>query len=309
MLQLKTINGASIDISGLTEESSLAMIDRVQQTLVSTPIKTPKLDQTIDISTTFVRGGEGKTVVMLHGFDSSCMEFRRLMPLLEPSYEVIVPDLLGFGFTQRPEGLPISQLTIGQHLAAFIQSQVNEPIILVGASMGGAAAMDFALAYPELVEKLVLLDPVGWQPGGKMGKFLIPPLGYLATSFLANPTVRQKISENAYSDRSYASKDAQAVAALHLKYPGWRQGLISFTRNNGYGSFREKMTQLAMPTLLLWGRDDRILGVKDTEKIAAAIPNCRLEWIENCGHVPHLEKSDLTAQLMLDAIAALSPVA
>ena len=64
-----------------------------------------------------------------------------------------------------------------------------------------------------------------------------------------------------------------------------------------------------MPTLLLWGRDDRILGVKDTENIAAAIPNCQLEWIENCGHVPHLEQPELTAQFILEAIAALSPVA
>ena len=174
--------------------------------------------------------------------------------------------------------------------------------------MGGAAAMDFALSFPELVEQLILLDTAGWQSGGSMGKFLIQPLGYLATSFLANPTVRQKISENAYSDRTFASKDAQIVAALHLKYPGWRQGLISFTQNNGYGSFRDKMTQLVMPTLLLWGRDDRILGIKDTEKVAAAIPNCRLEWIDNCGHVPHLEKPELTADLIIKAIATLSPV-
>ena len=123
MLQLKTLNGASIDISGLTEDTSITMLQRVEQTLVSTSIKTPKLDQTQDVSTTFVRGGEGKTVVLVHGFDSSCMEFRRLMPILEQSCDVIAPDLLGFGSTQRPEHLPISQATIGQHLAAFIQSQ------------------------------------------------------------------------------------------------------------------------------------------------------------------------------------------
>ncbi len=306
MLRLKTINGTSIDISALTEPTSMAMIEQVQQSLISVPLEGES--DTANISTTYVRDGNGhKTVVLLHGFDSSFMEFRRLMPRLTSSHDVIAPDLLGFGFTQRPSEIPISQETIAQHLAAFVKSHVQGPIILVGASMGGAAAMDFALAYPGLVEQLILIDTVGWQSGGKMGKFLIQPLGYLATSFLGNSTVRQKISENAYCDRAFASKDAQACAALHLKFPRWRQGLISFTQNNGYGSFQQKMTQLPMPTLLLWGRDDRILGTKDTEAIAATIPNCRLEWIDQCGHVPHLEKSELTANLILEAIANLDP--
>lgn len=304
MLQLKTINGSAIDISGLTEPTSVAMIESVQQTLLSTQIEVEGRSDSVHISTTFVRQGEGqKTVVLLHGFDSSFMEFRRLLPKLVSTCEVIVPDLLGFGFTQRPERVPISQSTIQQHLYALIASQIDKPIILVGASMGGAAAIDFAQSYPEKVEQLILLDTAGWRAGGTMGKFLIQPLGYLATSFLANPTVRQKISENAYCDRTFASKDAQTCAALHLKFPRWREGLISFTQNNGYGSLRQSMSQLQMPTLLLWGRQDRILGIQDTAAIAAAIPHCRLEWIEDCGHVPHLEKPEITADLILNAIA------
>lgn len=306
MLKLKTINGTAIDISGLTESSSIAMIESVQQTLLSTPVKTGDSLKSFNISTTFVRQGQGeKTIVLLHGFDSSFMEFRRLLPKLTSTSKVIVPDLLGFGFTQRPNELPISQTSIKQHLSSFLADQIDTPFTLVGASMGGAAAIDFALSYPEKVEQLILLDTAGWQAGGSMGKFLIQPLGFLATSFLANPTIRQKISVNAYCDRTFASQDAQACAALHLKFPGWRQGLISFTQNNGYGSLRKPMEHLKMPTLLLWGKEDRILGVKDTDAIAAAIPQCQLEWIEKCGHVPHLEKPEMTAELILHAIATV----
>ncbi|MEM9246971.1 MAG: alpha/beta hydrolase, partial [Cyanobacteria bacterium P01_F01_bin.153] len=73
--------------------------------------------------------------------------------------------------------------------------------------------------------------------------------------------------------------------------------------NSGYGSFRKKMAELKVPTSLIWGRGDRILGIKDTEAIAATIPRCRLEWIDQCGHVPHLEKPQLTASLIHQAIA------
>ncbi|MCM1982554.1 alpha/beta hydrolase [Lyngbya confervoides] len=301
---LSPVNGIVLETAGLTEPTSLNVLRQLQTVPIPTQAP-PGLDLPAQvINTTCLQQTAKKTapIVLLHGFDSSVLEFRRLLPQLQ-DHSCYALDMLGFGFTDRPRGWPISPGTIQAHLDGFWQSQIQAPMILVGASMGGAAAMDFALSYPDRVQQLVLLDPAGWQSGGSQGRLLIPPLGYLATSFLANPRVRQKISERAYCDRTLASQDAQTCAALHLKAPGWREGLISFTRNQGYGSFREKIPQITQPTLLLWGRQDRILGTKDTETMAAAIPDCDLVWIENCGHVPHLEKPQVVAQLILEKIA------
>nr|MDJ0573967.1 alpha/beta hydrolase [Xenococcaceae cyanobacterium MO_234.B1] len=170
----------------------------------------------------------------------------------------------------------------------------------VGASMGGAAAIDFTLAYPELVKKLVLLDSAGLAKQPVIGKFMFPPLDYWATEFLRNRKVRKNISKAAYYDKSFASVDAQICAALHLQCPNWNQALIAFTKSGGYGSFINKIKDISQPTLIVWGKQDKILGTKDAGKFAKFIPNNKLVWIDKCGHVPHLEKPQIVATEILN---------
>lgn len=282
------------EISQLTESTSIALAQSIEQT----PITTPLSQQSI--LTSYVRQGSGGTpIVLLHGFDSSVFEFRRLLPLLADKNETWAVDLLGFGFTERLAKMSFSPDAIKTHLYYFWKTLIGKPIILVGASMGGAAAIDFTLSYPQCVEKLVLVDSAGYTAGPNIGKFMFPPLGYLATAFLRNPKVRQRISINAYHEPSFASLDAQLCAALHLKSQSWQQALIAFTKSGGYTSFGEKLSHIKQPTLILWGKCDRILGTGDAYKFKDAIANSQLTWIENCGHVPHLEQPQLTAQHIL----------
>ncbi|MEG4282338.1 alpha/beta hydrolase [Microcoleus sp. A006_D1] len=282
-------------IAQLTESTSIALAKSIQVEPITTPLNQQQ------IATTYARQGSGNTpILLLHGFDSSVFEFRRLLPLLAENNETWAVDLLGFGFTERAAGLPFSAMAIGTHLYYFWKTLISQPVILVGASMGGAAAIDFTLAHPEAVKKLVLIDSAGFAVTSNKGKFLIPPLGYLATSFLRNPKIRQKISVNAYCDETWASVDAQTCAALHLEMPNWNQALIAFTKSGGYGGFGEKLSQIQQQTLILWGKQDRILGTADAEKFQSAIANSQLIWIPDCGHVPHLEKPQITAQHILD---------
>ena len=281
-------------IAQLTESTSIALAQSIQQEAITTPLNSEP------IGTTYVRQGSGNTpILLIHGFDSSVFEFRRLLPLLAAENETWAVDLLGFGFTERSAGLPFSARAIESHLYYFWKTLISQPVILVGASMGGAAAIDFTLNYPEAVKQLVLIDSAGFAISSNKGKFLIPPLGYLATSFLRNPQIRQRISVNAYFDGKLASSDAQICAALHLEMPNWNQALIAFTKSGGYGGFGEKLDQIQQQTLILWGKQDRILGTADAEKFARAIPNSQLIWIPDCGHVPHLEKPQITAQHIL----------
>ncbi|HEY9795481.1 MAG TPA: alpha/beta hydrolase [Leptolyngbyaceae cyanobacterium] len=278
------------EITQLTESTSIALAQSIEQI----PIMTPLSEQ--PVATTYVRQGSGGTpILLLHGFDSSVLEFRRLLPLLAAQNETWAVDLLGFGFTQRLAGIAFSPAAIKTHLYYFWKTLINEPVILVGASMGGAAAIDFTLAYPDAVKKLVLLDSAGYSAGPTIGRFLFPPLDYLAVEFLRRPGVRERISKTAYYDKNLATLDAQLCAALHLKLSGWHQALKAFTKSGGYGSFTEKLSQISLPTLILWGECDRILGTGDAYKFKEAIAHSQLIWIKNCGHVPHLEQPQITA--------------
>ncbi len=283
------------EIAQLTESTSIALAQSIQQIAITTPLsKQP-------IKTTYVRQGSGGTpILLLHGFDSSVFEFRRLLPLLAVENETWVVDLLGFGFTERLTEVPFSPAAIKSHFYYFWKTLINQPVILVGASMGGAAAIDFTLAYPEAVKKLVLLDSAGYTAGPNVSKFMFGPLGALATAFLSNPKVRQRISINAYHDKTFASLDAQLCAALHLKSQGWQEALIAFTKSGGYSSFGEKLSEIKQPTLILWGESDQILGIGDAYKFKEAIAHSQLIWIQNCGHVPHLEQPQITAKHILE---------
>ncbi|MEO0808000.1 MAG: alpha/beta hydrolase, partial [Cyanobacteria bacterium J06643_4] len=139
--------------------------------------------------------------------------------------------------------------------------------------------------------------------GPAVGKIMFPPLDRWATNFLRNPGVRRKISENAYFDRSFVTPDAELCASLHLLMPCWQEALIAFTKSGGYNFLRDKIPQISLPTLVLWGRQDKILGVKDGPKFDRLVPDSQLIWIEDCGHVPHLEQAKITAEQIIHFLA------
>jgi pimeloyl-ACP methyl ester carboxylesterase len=276
----------------LTESTSIAQFDRLQFQSISM--------QGQAIVTSYVQLGSGGTpILLLHGFDSSVMEWRRLQPLLAKGQETWAVDLLGFGFSERAAGITFSPASICEHLHIFWQTMIQRPVIIVGASMGGAAAIDFTLKYPAAVEKLVLIDSAGLQQPPKIGKLMFPPLDRLATSFLSNPKIRQGVSKAAYFDQVWASEDARVCAALHLQCVGWQEALIDFTKSGGYGDFGDLLREILQPVLIVWGRQDQILGVKDADQFQQLLPQGELKWMENCGHVPHLEQPQLTANLIM----------
>lgn len=282
-------------VQSLTESTSIALAQSICQVSVQTDLSDRP------IPTTYAHQGQGRPpLLLLHGFDSSLLEFRRLMPHLATFRETWVMDLLGFGLSDRTLVPGLTPDAIKQHLYCFWQQQIEHPVVLVGASMGGAAAIDFTLTYPEAVNQLVLLDSAGLAAGPAMGRFMFPPFDRWATGFLKNRGVRRSISRQAYKDKSFVTPDAEVCAALHLESPNWSEALIAFTKSGGYSFSPERVAAIAASTLIIWGKQDKILGVEDATKFEALMPNAQLVWIDNCGHVPHLEQAAETANVIRD---------
>jgi pimeloyl-ACP methyl ester carboxylesterase len=289
-------------VQQLSEPTSIAMARSMERQGIATPLLSTPIETTFVHLTNPNSANFRKTpVVLLHGFDSSLLEFRRLLPLLGEQVDAWAIDLLGFGFSDRPAAIDYSPETIKTHLYYSWKTLIGQPMVLVGASMGGAAAMEFALAYPEAVAQLVLIDGAGFAKGPAVSKLLqiFPALGTGATNFLRQPKVREKVSRKAYlDDRRFVTPDAECCAALHLDLPRWREALISFTCSGGY-YLGDRISQITQPTLIIWGRQDKILGVRDADRFQQTIRQSQLVWIENCGHVPHLEQPQATADVIL----------
>ena len=274
--------------AGLTEETSVAIAQRIQWVPIALP--------TGAVMTSYVHQAEGMPVLLLPGFDSSVMEFRRLFPLLAKSCQVYAMDLAGFGFCDRTVLKDVNPALIKQHLKAFCEQVIKEPVMLVGASMGGGVAIDFATSYPEQVKQLVLIDAVGFAAASGPGRLMVPPIDKWATDFLRSAWVRKKISERAYHNQAFVTPDAEICASLHVQMPDWSRALIAFTKSGGYNFLKEKIAQITQETLVLWGRQDQILGIKDAARFEQTLSNGKLVWIEDCGHVPHLEQAEIAAE-------------
>jgi pimeloyl-ACP methyl ester carboxylesterase len=279
----------------LTEPTSIDLFPNIQFQPVLIASNSPA------IATSYIQQGKGGTpILLIHGFDSSLLEFRRLLPLLQFEREIWAVDLLGFGFTERLPGLNYSPQLIQAHLYQFWQTMIQRPMVMVGASMGGATAIDFTLAHPEAVAKLILIDSAGFTKPPTTGKLMFPPIDKLATAFLSNRNVRQRISQAAYYAPKWASPDAQLCAALHLQCENWSKAIITFTKSGGYGYYGDRLANIPQPSLILWGANDKILGIKDADRFHQNLPDSQLIWMEKCGHVPHLEQPQITATAILN---------
>ena len=246
--------------------------------------------------------GEGPPLLLLHGFDSSLLEFRRLVPLLAQHHRLIIPDLYGFGFTPRPDDGDFTPRGVLVHLEALLvalSERLNgAPLGLIGASMGGSVAVELARRQPQRITQLLLLSPAGLT-GRPMP---VPPLlDGLGVRFLALPGVRRGLCRSAFAnpDTNVAEPELE-IASLHLQTPGWAEALRRFARSGGFAGCGEPLP--TQPLTVLWGANDRILRAPQ-KRAAEALLGERLREVQNCGHLPHIDQPQLVADTWL-ALAA-----
>ena len=236
--------------------------------------------------------GEGEKILLIHGFDSCFLEYRRLVPFLKNNHQLIIPDLYGFGFCPRSKGNKYGFKYLMKHLNSVLNYySKNQPIGVIGASMGGALALELARQNPSKVNKLLLLSPAGLA--GENPK--IPwPFNYLGACFLSQPFVRKRLCQQAFADPKKSVGPAEEqIASIHLKVPGWRTSLADFAADGGVSNCGlPKPTQ---PIKIILGEYDRIIPMNE-KKETKKIYDSNIEIASNSGHLPHLEEPKLVAE-------------
>tara|TARA_Y100001968_G_C19311756_1_gene694555 strand:+ start:236 stop:1114 length:879 start_codon:yes stop_codon:yes gene_type:complete len=236
--------------------------------------------------------GKGPAILLIHGFDSCFLEFRRLVPLLKDKYKLIIPDLYGFGFCPRPNTDNYGLESIIQHLIKILDEfSVECPLGVIGASMGGSVALELARQRPKKIKRLLLLSPAGLCTNSRK----IPwPLNQFGVWFLKQSCVRKSLCRQAFANplESVGPKEEQ-IASIHLRVPGWHNSLASFARNGGVSNRGKPLPSL--PIDVLWGAEDRIIKPIERKK-SMLLFNKNLNEIKKCGHLPHLDKANIVAE-------------
>ena len=243
-----------------------------------------------------VIGGKGQPVLLLHGFDSSFLEFRRIYQSLKKNFQVIVPDMLGFGFSPRCATYEYNPSKIISHLIDLLETlNIKNNLKIIGASMGGSAALKLACEIRNSVDKIILLSPAGLFGESKNIPF---PFNQIGASFLGLPQVRRSLCRQAFAfpDECVGEMEEQ-IASIHLGCKGWRNSLASFAKSGGFAGTQKYIQNIPIKTLC--GENDRILGKKEIKKIGN-IEKLNFVGLQNCGHLPHIDLPSLSSKIIQD---------
>ncbi len=246
--------------------------------------------------------GEGKPVfVLLHGFGASLYSWNAVMPGFAQYGTVIAFDRPAFGLTERPlrwEGQnPYSPKAQVELVIGLLDAFGVDQAILVGNSAGGTIAMQTALAYPERVRALILVDAAIYTGGGAPAwlrpLFSTPQMRRLGPLLARQIQTRgMELLRLAWHDPSRIPAETIALYQKPLKVENWDKALWELTLASRASGLAERVQELRLPCLVISGDDDRIVPTADSLRLAQEIPNARLAVIENAGHVPHEERPE-----------------
>ncbi|PWA81659.1 Alpha/beta hydrolase fold-1 [Artemisia annua] len=242
-------------------------------------------------------------LVLLHGFDSSCLEWRYTLPLLEQAgFEAWAVDILGWGFNNL-EMLPLCNVEAKRdHLFQFWKSYIKRPMLLVGPSLGAAVAIDFAINHPEAVDKLILINASVYSEGtGNLSK-LPRSVAFAGVSLLKSLPLRFYATNLAFEALPFDTcLEWTYITRLHCLLPWWEEATVDFMIDGGY-NVSSQINQVMKKTLLISGENDRIIDSKLAVRLHCELPNAIIRQISNCGHIPHVEKPEAVASLITNFV-------
>lgn len=262
--------------------------------------------------------GEGPTVVLIHGIAGSSTTWREVMPALAERYTVIAPDLLGHGQSAKPRG----DYSLGAYASGvrdLLTVLDQEWGTVIGHSLGGGVAMQFAYQFPERVQRLVLVASggLGKEVSALLKAVTLPGAEYVLPVLL-HRRIRETSEWPAKQIRRLGWQPSTSLSEVWRSY-------TSLTDRHGQQAFVHTVRAVidiggqrisahdrlylaeALPTMIVWGDRDRIIPVAHAYRTAEAIPDARLEILEGAGHFLPWRDADRFLPLLEDFLESTTP--
>ncbi len=273
----------------------------------NTEVNNPAIPRTAN----FVHEGAGAPVILIHGIAASLYDWSELIPeLTREGYASYAVDLLGHGDSPKPETRAYRAQWLIENISSWIDSlRLSEPLILVGHSLGGYIAMEFARRFADRIRGLVLVSPF----------YSRTQLPFLLRRTYGRTNLRAFILERTPQwmfrfvvDMTSVAMGHSSGAAHQLPEHIRRQTALDYIRTapgvyhipNEIPDANEHLSQISAPTLVVWGERDRTLAPSSFPKLVSALPNARGKSI-NAGHVPHQSDAPIFNRMVLDFLASL----
>lgn len=224
----------------------------------------------------------GNDLVLIHGLGASAERWFPLVPYLEKHYHLIIPDLIGFGYSDKP-AINYTVNFFVDFLYDFLESIKIDRFHIVGSSFGGQIVTEYTAEYDKNIQKMILCAPSGLNPR------LSPVMQkYLMVMLNPNPdNVNEifSIMENGKVESNFVNDFISRMNEPNAKYV-----LSSILLNLRYTITKDILGKISCPSLVIWGNKDPIISQRYAKVLVSSIKNCDLAIMNGCGHTPFVEK-------------------
>ena len=269
----------------------------------------PEIGQSVvaaGIRTNYHRAGAGDPVLLIHGSGpgvSAWANWRLTIPDLAQRLDVIAPDIVGFGFTERPEGFGYGLESWRRHLIGVADALGLERFAIVGNSFGGGLAVSMAVHHPDRVSKLVLMGACGVSfpitPGLEAVWGYEPSLAAMRALLDIFAYDRSLVSDELAQLRYAASIRPGFQESFSAMFPAPRQLGV-----DGLATPEDQIRELRQPTLIVHGRDDQVIPLDNAYRFLQLIDDARLHVFGRCGHWTQIEHAAAFNRLVLDFLTS-----
>ncbi|MEO6862035.1 MAG: alpha/beta hydrolase [Microcoleus sp.] len=265
-----------------------------------------------------VTQGSGPLMLMLHGFPEFWYSWRHQIPEFASDYKVVAVDLRGYNDSDKPEAKSAYVMAeFVQDVKGIIQGLGYKSCVLVAHDWGGAIAWNFAYAYPEMVDKLIVMNlphPAKFAEGLRTRQqllkswyiflFQLPFLPEFLIKLGDYRAIALAFEGMAVDKNTFTPSDIQAYKDAAAK-PGALTATINYYRNIARGFLdRQNWGVLQVPTLMIWGENDSALGKELTYGTEDYVQDFQIQYIPNCSHWVQQEQPHLVNSCMRDFLAS-----
>jgi 2-hydroxy-6-oxonona-2,4-dienedioate hydrolase len=229
---------------------------------------------------------DGKILILLHGIGASAERWSRVIPTLSRYYRLIIPDIIGFGYSDKPAVEYTMDFFI-DFFKVFLDNLGITNASIIGSSFGGHVATEFAIRFNRRVEKLVLVSPAGIM------KTSTPTLDryIMAALYPVYEHVYEAFSEMAYDSHDAVNEEIVMDFVNRMRLTNAKYAFMSTVLGIRYApKLKGRLSNIIAPTLLVWGDKDRMIPSQYAREYTDEIPKSELVVIKNCGHTPYVEK-------------------